>query len=177
MSERGANGGRWRQINFGTYTLSSGLKVHPVHVSWTEEDGLVTQGRFWATVVQIGDPSYAHARIDIDVLQPKFQGLHYGMQTIDEVRRGKKRRTVATKKEESKVAQERNEEWDDMSQWWDSIQWEQDQVEIWRQELKERELAVAAHEAAVFQCELEYRRLECCPMCGKRGRNGGAQGQ
>ena len=44
-------------------------------------------------------------------------------------------------------------------------------------ELKERELAVAAHEAAMFQCELEYRCLECCPMCGKRGQNDEAQGQ
>ena len=50
-------------------------------------------------------------------------------------------------------------------------------MEIWQQELKERELAVAAYEAAVFQHELEYRPLEHFLMCGKRGRNGDVQGQ
>ena len=86
------------------YTLSSGLKVHPVHVSQTDEEGRVSQDHFWAAVVQIGDASYAHARINIDVLQPKFQGLHYGVQTIDEPRRRKRRRTVAAKREETKAA-------------------------------------------------------------------------
>ena len=41
-------------------------------------------------------------------------------------------------------------------------------MEVWRQELKERELVAAAHETAVFQHELEYRRLEHYPMCGKK---------
>ena len=128
---------------YSNYTLSSGLKVHPIHVTRMDEDGQVTQDRFWATLVQIGDRSYVHARMDIDVLQPKFQGLHYGMQTIDELRRRKRRRTVATKKEEVKEAQNKNEEWDSLAQGWDCIEWKQEEVEIWRQELKMHELAVA----------------------------------
>ena len=74
------------------------------------------------------------------------------------------------KKEEAKAAQERNDEWDNLTQWWDYVEREQEQVEAWRRKLEEHELAVAAREAAVFQRELEYRRLERCPLCGKRGR-------
>ena len=66
-------------------------------------------------MIQIGDPSYIHVRIDINVLQPKFQGSHYDTQPIDELRRRKRRTTATTKKEEAKAAQERNEEWDDSS--------------------------------------------------------------
>lgn len=117
---------------FSNYTLPSGLKVHPIHVSWMEEDGRVTQDRFWATVVQTGDPSYVHARINIDVLRPKFQWLHYGKQTVDKLGRCKRRRTAVTKKEEAKEAQKRNEEWDSLVQHWDCVEWEQDQIEIWR---------------------------------------------
>ena len=62
------------------------------------------QDRFWATVAQTGDPFCVHACVDIDVLQPKFQGLHYGVETLDEMRRWKRRRIVAMKKEEAKVA-------------------------------------------------------------------------
>ena len=46
-------------------------------------------------------------RVDIDVLQPKFQGLHYGVETLDEMRRRKRRRTAAMKKEETKAAQKK----------------------------------------------------------------------
>lgn len=91
--------------NHANYTLSSGLNVHTVHVSRTDEEGRFIQDRFLATVVQAGDPSCVHARVDIDVLQPKFQGLHYGVETIDEMRRHKRRRTTATKKEEARAAQ------------------------------------------------------------------------
>lgn len=96
------------------------------------------------------------------------------MQTIDELRRHKRRRATTTEREETKVAQERNEEWDSLAQCWDCVEWEQEQVEVWRQELNEQELAVAAHKATIFQHELEYRRLEHCPMFGKRGKNGDA---
>ena len=109
---------------FSNYTLPSGLKVHPIYMSQTEEDGRVTQDRFWAIVIQIGDPSYVHARIDIDVLQPKFQGLHYGTQTLNELGRRKRRRTEAAKKEEAKEAR-KNEEWDSLAQCWDCVEWEQ----------------------------------------------------
>ena len=50
------------------------------------------------------------------MLQPKFQGLHYRMETIDEMRRHKRRRTVAMKKEEAKVAKEEKEQWDELQQ-------------------------------------------------------------
>ena len=49
-----------------------------------------------------------------------------------------------------KAAQKKNEYWDSLAQRWDCVEWEQDQVEIRRQELKGRELAVAAREATVF---------------------------
>ena len=91
------------------YTLLSGLNVHPVHVSRTDEEGNVTQERVWATVAQVADPFCVHARLDIDVLQSKFQGLHYGVQTIDEMRRRKRRRTAAMKKEEARTAREERE--------------------------------------------------------------------
>ena len=71
--------------------------MHPVHVSRTDEEGNVTQDRVWATVAQVADPFCVHARVDINVLQPKFQGLHYGVQTIDEMRRRKRRRAAAIK--------------------------------------------------------------------------------
>ena len=50
------------------YTLLSGLNVHPVHVSRTDEEGNVTQERIWATVAQVADPFCVHARLDVDVL-------------------------------------------------------------------------------------------------------------
>ena len=78
----------------------------------------------------------------MDVLQPKFQGWHCGTQTIDELGRRKRRRTAVAKKEEAEEA-EKNEEWDSLAQCWDCIEWKQEQVEIWRQELKMHELAVA----------------------------------
>ena len=108
--------------NQNNYTLSSGLNVHPVHVSRTDEEGQVTQDRFWAIVVQTGDPSCVHARVDIDVLQPKFRGLYYGVKTIDEMRRRKRRRTAATKKEEVKAAREEKEQWDELKQKWDDVE-------------------------------------------------------
>ena len=54
------------------------------------------------------------------------------------------------KKKEAKSAQERNDEWDSLTQQWDCIEWGQEQIEAWRQELKECELAMAVHKAAVF---------------------------
>ena len=48
--------------NHNNYTPSSGLNVHPVHMSRTDKEGWVTQDRFWATVVQTGDLSCIHAR-------------------------------------------------------------------------------------------------------------------
>ena len=54
------------------------------------------------------------------------------------------------KKEEAKAAQEKNEQWDELTQRWDCVEWEQTQIELWRQEFEERELAVAARETAVF---------------------------
>ena len=93
--------------NLNNYTLSSSLRVHPVHVSRTDEEGRVTQDRFWATVPQTGNPFFVHARVDIDVLQPKFQGLHYGVESLNKMRRRKRRRTAAIKKEEAKAAKEK----------------------------------------------------------------------
>lgn len=63
---------------YNNHTLSSGLPVHTVYVSRADEDGKVYQDRFWGTVKQVGDPFQAYVRINIDVLQPIFQGLHYG---------------------------------------------------------------------------------------------------
>ena len=96
--------------NQNNYILLSGLRVHPVHVSRTDKEGQVTQDRFWATVAQVANPFYVHARVDIDVLQPKFQGLHYGVQTIDEMRRQKRRTTAAMKKEKAEAAREEREQ-------------------------------------------------------------------
>ena len=141
---------------FNNYTLSNGLPVHAIYVSRTDEDGKVQQDRFWGTAKHVGDLSQVYVRIDIDVLQPKFQRLHYGVEITDEMRRRKRRRTAAMKKEEAKATQEKNEQWDELTQRWNCVEWEQDQVELWQQKLKERELAVAAREAIVFQRELEY---------------------
>ena len=156
------------------YTMLSGLNVHPVHVSRTDEEGNVTQDRVWATVAQVADPFCVHARVDIDVLQPKFQGLHYGVQTIDEMRRRKRRRTAALKKEEAKTMREENRQQDQSAQQRAGVDWEQARIDLWRQELERRELAVRARESAVFKREEEYRRLERCPLCGRKGRRGGA---
>ena len=102
-----------------------------------------------------------------------FQGLHYGQETVNELRKQKRRRAAAQKKEERKE----REQWNELSESWDYVEWAREEVEVWRKELKTRELAVAAREAAVFQRELEYRRLERCPLCGRRGRNGDARRQ
>ena len=63
---------------YNNYTLPSGLPVHAVYVNRTDEDGKVTQDRFWGTVKQVGDSTQVYVRIDVDVLQPMLQGLHYG---------------------------------------------------------------------------------------------------
>ena len=114
------------------YTLLSGLNVHPVHVSRTDEEGNVTQERVWATVAQVADPFCVHARLDVDVLQPKFQGLHYGVQTIDEMRRRKRRRTAAKKKEEARVMREENRQQDQSAQQRAGVDWEQARIDLWR---------------------------------------------
>ena len=144
--------------------------MHPVHVSRTDEEGNVTQDRVWATVAQVADPFCVHARVDIDVLQPKFQGLHYGVQTIDEMRRRKRRRTAALKREEAKAVREDNRQQDQSAQQRAGVDWEQARIDLWRQELERREMAVRARESAVFKREEEYRRLERCPLCGRKGR-------
>ena len=87
---------------YNNYTLSNRLPVHAVYVNRTDEDGKVQQDRFWGTAKQVGNPSQVYVRIDIDVLQPMFQGLHYGKETIDEMSRRKRRRTVAEKKEKAR---------------------------------------------------------------------------
>lgn len=92
------------------YTLPKGLWVHPVHVSQTNEDGQIMQERFWATVTQGGDHSHVHARIDVDVLQPTLQGLHYGKQTVDEMGRRKRRQVANARKEEAKEKQKKKEQ-------------------------------------------------------------------
>ena len=84
---------------------------------------------------------------------------------------------MAEKKEETKKEQKERKKYDNLGQKLDCVEWEKQQVEQWRQELKTRELAVAAREAAIFQRELEYRRLERCPLCGKRGRRDEARRQ
>ena len=151
--------------------------MHPVHVNRTDEEGNVTQDRVWATVAQVADPFCVHARVDIDVLQPKFQGLHYGVQTIDEMRRRKRRRAAAIKREEAKVVREENRQQDQSAQQRAGVDWEQARIDLWRQELERREMAVRARESAVFKREEEYRRLERCPLCGRKGRRGEADGR
>ena len=163
--------------NRANYTLLSGLNAHPVHVSRTDEEGQVTQDRFWATVAQVADPFCVHARVDIDVLQPKFQGLHYGVETIDEMRRRKRRRTAAIKREEANAAQEERERQDQSMQQQNAVKWEQAWIDLWRQKLEEGELAVAVRESAVFQRELEYRHLERCPLYGRKGQRDNADRQ
>ena len=158
---------------FNNYTLANGLPVHAVHVSRSDEDRKVQQERFWGTVKQIGDPSQVYVRIDIDELQPIFQGLHYGQETTEELSRRKRRRTAAEKREKAREEQLERLRRDQVAQQRDDTNWEQARIDLWRQKLEERERAVAARESAVFQCELEYRRLERCPLCGKRGRIGG----
>ena len=91
--------------------------------------------------------------------------MHYARQTVNDLGRCKQRRTAAEKKEEAKKEQKKKEEWDSLVQKWICMEWEQEEVERWRQELKMRELAVAARETTVFQRELEYRRLERWPLC------------
>ena len=154
------------------YTLANGLPVHAVNVNRTDESGKIQQERFWGTVKQIGDPSQVYVRIDIDELQPMFQGLHYGQETTEELSRRKRRRTAAEKKEKDREEQLERLRRDQAAQQRDDTNWEQARIDLWRQKLEERERAVAARESAMTQRELEYRRLERCPLCGKRGRMG-----
>ena len=157
---------------FSNYTLANGLPVHAVHVSRTDEDGKIQQERFWGTVKQIGDPSQVYVRIDIDELQPMFRELHYGQETADELSRRKRRRTAAERKEKAREEQLERLRRDQAANQRDDTNWEQARIDLWRQKLEERERAVAARESAMTQRELEYRRLERCPLCGKRGRMG-----
>ena len=162
---------------FNNYTLANGLPVHAVHVSRTDEDGKLQQERFWGTVKQIGDPSQVYVRVDIDELQPIFQGLHYGRETADELSRRKRRRTAAERKEKAREEQLERLRRDQAANQRDDTNWEQARIDLWRQKLEQRELAVAARERSVFQREEEYRRLERCPLCGKRGRIGNIRRQ
>ena len=154
---------------FSNYTLANGLPVHAVHVSRTDEDGKIQQERFWGTVKQIGDPSQVYVRNDIDELQPMFRELHYGQETADELSRRKRRRTAADRKEKAREEQLERLRRDQAANQRDDTNWEQARIDLWRQQLERRELAVAARERSVFQREEEYRRLERCPLCGKRG--------
>ena len=101
-----------------------------------------------------------------------FQGLHYGREPTNELSRRKRRRTAAKKKEKAREEQLERLRQDQSMQQRNGVEWEQARVDLWRQKLEERERAVAARETVVFQRELEYRRLERCPLCGKRGRIG-----
>ena len=40
------------------------------------------------------------------------------------------------KKEEAKTAQGEKEQWDEMKQKWEDLEWEQARIELWRQNLK-----------------------------------------
>ena len=131
--------------------VANGLPVHAVHVSRTDEDGKIQQERFWGTVKQIGDPSQVYVRIDIDELQPMFQGLHYGQETTEELSRRKRRRTAAEKREKAREEQLERLRWDQAAQQRDDTNWEQAWIDLWRQKLEERERAVAAREK-VRQC-------------------------
>ena len=162
---------------FNNYTLANGLPVHAVHVSRTDEDGKVQQERFWGTAKQVGDPSQVYVRIDIDELQPMFQGLHYGQEMTKELSRRTRRRIAAEKKERAEKERLERQQREQVAQQRDNVNWEQARIDLWRQKLEERELAVAARESAVFQRELEYRRLERCPLCGRKGRRDDAEGR
>ena len=83
-----------------------------------------------------------------------------------------------TMMEKRSKAQEKKEQkaYDELAQKWNCVEWEQEEALKWRKELKTREIAVAASEVVVFQRELEYRRMERCPFCGKKGK-GEAQHQ
>ena len=162
---------------YNNYTLTNGLLVHAVHVSRTDEDGKVHQDCFWGTMKQIGNPSQVYVRIDIDVLQPMFQGLHYGKETVDELSKCKKRWTAAEKKERTEDERLERQQRDQVAQQRDDVNWEQARIDLWRQKLEERELAVVARESAVFQRELEYRRLERCPLCGRKGQRNDDDGR
>lgn len=112
------------------YTLPNRLWVHPVHVNCMEEDERVTQDRFWAMVNQVGDFSHVHARIEVGMLQPIFQGLHYRRDIADKLGRCKRRCTTPERKKKARKAQEEKEEWDSLLQRWDYLEWEQDQMDI-----------------------------------------------
>ena len=162
---------------YNNYMLSNGLPVHAVYVNRSDEDGKVQQDHFRGTAEQVGDPSQVYVRIDIDVLQSMFQGLHYGKEMVDELSRCKRRRTAAEKKEKAREEQLERQRQDQSTQQWNGVEWEQARIDLWRQKLEERELAVAAGESTVFQYELEYRRLERCPLYGRRGQGDDARGR
>ena len=81
------------------------------------------------------------------------------------------------KREEAKAVREENRQHDQSAQQRAGVDWEQARIDLWRQKLKERERAVAARESAVFKREQEYRRLERCPLCGRKGRREDADGR
>ena len=89
---------------------------------------------------------------------------------VDELGRRKLRRVLTEKRSKKEKEQEEQEAYDNLAQKWDCLTWEQEEVELWRRVLKMREIAMGTIEAAVFQRELEYRRLERCPLCGNRER-------
>ena len=74
---------------YSNYTLSNGLRVHPVYVNWANEDGSVAQERWWATVTSQLDQSYLYQQIDVEVLQPIFRNCHCGKQIVNEMGRRK----------------------------------------------------------------------------------------
>lgn len=127
------------------------------------------QERFWATVAQVYDHSHVHPRIDVDVLQPIFRGLHFWKQTVDEMGRRKRRRTMMENRDEAQENEKEQKSYDEFAQKWNCVEWEQEEVLKWRKELKTRKTTVAAREATVFQRQLEYSQMERCPLCGKKG--------
>ena len=100
-----------------------------------------------AAIQQFGQ---VYVRIDIDELQPMLQGLYYGKETMDELSRRKRRRTAAEKKERAEEERLEHQRREQVAQQRDDTNWEQARIDLWRQKLEERELAVATREKAVF---------------------------
>ena len=69
---------------------------------------------------------------NIDVLQPIFQGLHYGQETTEELSRRKRRWTAAEKRERAREEQLERLRRDQSTQQRNGVEWERARIDLWR---------------------------------------------
>lgn len=90
------------------HTTAGGASIHLIYLSRRREDGIIVQERYWGPFGMRRDMEFVHPRVEIEVRQPLFPQVAFGLLTEKEIaRQARRRRCAECRERERRVAEKR----------------------------------------------------------------------